>query len=67
MQQRQRKTHKKAKRRKTLTKKGRNSKRKTNDNKFFSFAAFVNVALMLLVNNCLELLSFEIYTVLGSY
>jgi hypothetical protein len=52
---------------KNLDKKGRNSKRKTNGNKFLSFAAFVHVALMCLVNNCLKLLGFEIYTVLGSY
>jgi hypothetical protein len=51
---------------KKLDKKRRNSKRKTNGNKFLSFAAFVHVALMLLVIKCLELLSFEIYTVLGS-
>jgi hypothetical protein len=52
---------------KNLDKKGRNSKKKTNGNKFLSFAAFVHVALILLVNNCLELLSFEIYAVSGSY
>ena len=38
----------------------------TNHNKSFSCTAFVDVALMLLGNYCLKLLSFKIYTVLGS-